>query len=47
MNDTLYGHGDGFLTRDNGQRLFPNCVSWSFNNRTYAFHLEVPLIRGI
>ena len=23
MNDTLYGHGDGFLTRDNGQRLFP------------------------
>ncbi len=23
MNDTLYGHGDGFLTQDNGQRLFP------------------------
>ena len=23
MNDALYGHGDGFLTRDNGQRLFP------------------------
>lgn len=23
MNDTLYGHGDGFLTRDDGQRLFP------------------------
>ncbi|MDE0015778.1 MAG: hypothetical protein OXU51_06295 [Candidatus Poribacteria bacterium] len=23
MNDTLYGHGDGFLTPDNGQRLFP------------------------
>ena len=22
MNDMLYGHGDGFLTRDNGQRLF-------------------------
>ena len=23
MNDTLYGHGDGFLTRNDGQRLFP------------------------
>lgn len=23
MNDRVYGHGDGFLTRDNGQRLFP------------------------
>ncbi|MDE0685701.1 MAG: hypothetical protein OXI63_22460 [Candidatus Poribacteria bacterium] len=23
MNDTLYGHGDGFLTRNGGQRLFP------------------------
>ena len=23
MNDMLHGHGDGFLTQDNGQRLFP------------------------